>query len=51
MARTAKPELDKLKERVLALTVAEIEILIGYAEAVLDVREADAAKKAEEPSV
>ena len=51
MARTAKPLLEKLKENVLQMSVNEIEILIGYAEAVLDVREADAAKKAEEPSV
>ena len=51
MARTPKPLLEKLKENVLQMSVPEIEILIGYAEAVLDVREADAAKKAEELSV
>lgn len=45
MARTAKPELDKLKEKVQTLTVPELEILIGYAEAVLDTREALAVQK------
>lgn len=45
VGRVAKPELDKLKERILLLSVPEIEILLGYAEAVLDVREADAEKR------
>lgn len=44
MARTAKPELDKLKEKILTLTQSELEILIAYAGAVLDVKESQLRK-------